>query len=162
MLEPDERQMLADLSGASFLSGFANGWWGRVEAPVPAWPTMLFWVAAAPRPKAPSRFHLILDCRNYPAQAPTGTFWDPATERQLDGGKWPKGTGQVQAVFNPDWEAGRALYHPLDRVSMAKHQQPSNSWLDKYPGYVWKGERNVTRYLTMVYRLLQSSEYADV
>ncbi len=158
MIEPDERQMVADLQGASFLSGFANGWWGRVEEPVPTWPAMLFWVVAVARPSAPDQFHLRVDCRNYPTEAPTGTFWDLATGEQLAAAKWPKGTGQVEAVFKPGWESGRALYHPLDRVAMQGH----SDWPGKYPGYVWKGDRNITRYLTMVHKLLQSSEYTGV
>lgn len=158
MVGPDERQMIGDLRGASFLDGVSRGWWGRVERPVPAWPAMLFWVAASPRPGAPDQFVLNLDCRNYPTEPPTGTFWDLETGQQLAGAKWPKGTGQVHAVFNPGWENGRALYHPLDRLSMQKH----SDWPGRYPMHVWKGDRNITRYLTMVYRLLQGSEYAGV
>jgi hypothetical protein len=100
---PDERQMLADLEGASFLSGNANGWWGRGEKPVLDWPTMLFWIAAADRLGAPARFHLKLECQGYPTAAPTGTFWDPENQQQLGASNWPKVTGQVLAVFNHGW-----------------------------------------------------------
>jgi hypothetical protein len=159
MTEPDKRAMQTDLTGASFLSGVANGWWDHVEDSAPDWPTMIFWVAAAKRDKAPDRFYLKLNCKNYPTDSPTGTFWDPETKEQLAGRKWPKGSGQVSAVFNPTWENGVALYHPLDRFPMGSHQTGSNDWRVKYPQHVWKGDRNVTRYLTMVYRLLNSSEY---
>jgi hypothetical protein len=158
MLEPAERLMLADLAGPSFLSGAAEGWWGRVQEPVLAWPAMLFWVAAAPRPRGPERFVLRLDCGDYPTVSPTGAFWNLKAGEPLAPAQWPKGTGQVEAVFKSGWESGRALYHPLDRVSMQKHAD----WPAKYPAYVWRGERNVTRYLAMVHRLLQSSEYTGV
>jgi hypothetical protein len=159
MTEPDRRAMEIDLAGASFLSGVASSWWGHVEEPVPEWPHMLFWVAAAKRDKGPARFYLKLDCKGYPAVSPTGTLWDPETKQLLAATKWPKGTGQVHAVFQSAWENGSALYHPLDRVSMGKHLTATNDWRVKYPGHVWKGDRNVTRYLTMVHRLLNSSEY---
>jgi hypothetical protein len=158
MTEPDKRNLEADLDGASFLSGVANAWWGRLEQPATEWPIVLFWVAAAARTGAPDRFHLRLDCANYPTESPQGTFCDPATGEQLAAAQWPKGTGQVEAVFKSGWENGQALYHPLDRLSMQKHPE----WPAKYPGYVWKGDRNVTRYLTMVHRLLNSSEYTGV
>ncbi len=108
MTEPDKRAMETDLTGTSFLSGVANGWWDHVEDSAPDWPTMIFWVAAAKRDKAPDRFYLKLNCKNYPTDSPTGTFWDPETKEQLAGRKWPKGSGQVSAVFNPTWENGVA------------------------------------------------------
>lgn len=158
MVDPGERQMALDLEGGPYLSGCGSGWWERVDKPVPAWPMMLFWISAAKRPNGPDRFVVRLDCVDYPREAPTGTMWDLETDQQLAAAKWPKGTGNVQAVFNPGWEGGRALYHPLDRVAMRGH----GDWPTKYPCYVWKNDRNVTRYLTMVFRLLQSSEYTGV
>lgn len=158
MEQPDERQMLADLEDAPFLIGQSLGRWGRIEVPVPPWPTMIFWVAAAERVNSPRRFYLRLDCAGYRIESPTGTFWDPGTKEMLAHCLWPKGIGRVKAVFRVDWEGGTRLYHPFDRISMQKH----SNWSREYPHLVWTRDHSIADYLAVIHGLLNSKEYTGV
>ena len=119
---PDKRALDADLEDAPFRIGVANGFWGLTDAEFqPGWPYAVFWVASAPRPNAPDRFYVRLDCQGYPGQAPTGTFYDPKAEDALAVDRRPKGRERVGKVFRTDWENGRAFYHPYDRVAASSH-----------------------------------------
>lgn len=155
---PDQRRLEGDLLDAPFLAGVAAGHWGLADAdlaPEVVWPQAVFWVGAAPRKGSPSRFHLRLDCQGYPSP-PTGTFWDPVTRQQLIAVSWPKGRGQVTAVFRTDWEGGRALYHPFDRVAAGGH----GDWRTKYPHLVWDPAiHTIVDFLGMVHDLLNRGDY---
>jgi hypothetical protein len=155
---PDERQMKADLEDTPFLIGQDKYRWGRVESPLPAWPKMLFWVAAPKREKGPERYYLKLDCAGYPARPPTGGLWDPQTKLTLTADKWPKGTKRVEDVFKFGWRNGEALYHPLDRVSWDAHPD----WPAKYQSLAWTRNHTIVDFLLMVHGLLNSSEYTGV
>jgi hypothetical protein len=156
---PDRRALDADLEGAPFRIGVANGFWGLAAAELqPDWPLVVFWVAAAPRPGAPGRFHLRLDCRGYPGQAPTGTFYDPDAKGPLAFDRRPKGRGRVEKVFRTDWEAGRAFYHPYDRVAASGHAD----WTRENPHWAWTRDRSIVDLLDVLHDLLGSSEYTGV
>ncbi len=162
MKPPDQRAFEADIEGGAYQIGMANGQWGRAEpALVPAslaWPLVIFWVAAAPRPNAPDRFYVKLDCAHYPSQAQTGNFWDPMTAGMLAGEKRPKGTGQVAMVFRTDWEGGKAFYHPYDRVAAASH----GDWAARYPRRIWSNKHTIVDLLSELHDLLHSHEYTGV
>jgi hypothetical protein len=154
---PDQRRFEADLEDGPFLAGMAAGRWGRPDASLVetvAWPKAVLWVAAAPRKDSPDKFHLLLDCEGYPSQSPTGSFWDPAIRQQLASANWPKGKGQVAAVFRP----GGAFYHPYDRVSASGHKD----WPAKYPHLLWDGTRTIVDFLGVIHGLLNSTDYTGV
>lgn len=160
---PDQRRFQADIQDGPFLAGVADGRWGRPDDIMTAgiaWPQVLLWVAAAARNGSPDRFYLLLDCQGYPGQGPTGAFWDSANRCPLPAASWPKGKGQgqVAAVFRPDWEGGRALYHPFDRVTAGKHAD----WPAKYPHLLWDGRRTILDLLGMVHGLLNCNDYQGV
>ena len=157
---PDERQMIADLNGAPYILGESRGRWGRPEKPVLNWPTMIFWVSAAPREKGPDRFFLGLNCEGYPVRSPTGGFCDPDKGDILAADKWPKGTNRVADVFQFGWRNGAALYHPQDRVTWDAH--PQAEWRQKYASLAWTRDHTIADYLQMVHELLNSSEYIGV
>ena len=56
-----------------------------------AWPSVYFWMAAAPRTGAPDRYYVALNLSGYRSVPPTGPFWDPVKKQVLERGKWPKG-----------------------------------------------------------------------
>ncbi len=162
-LPPDQRRFDADLREAPFLAGVADGRWDVADRSVASgldWPLVLLSVTAAPRDASPDRFYLLLDCQGYPAEGPTGAFWDPNKRAPLPSAAWPKGKGQgqVAAVFRPDWEGGRAIYHPFDRLTASKHAD----WPSKYPRLLWGGSRTIVDYLGMVHGLLNSNDYRGV
>ena len=155
MISPAQRQMNVDLEDTPFLIGHEKGRWGRVESPVPDWPTMLFWVTPAKRQTGPERFYLKLDCDGYPTRSPTGGLWDLSMQSTLVQDKWPKGTNRVEDVFKFGWRNGLALYHPLDRVSWDAHPE----WPGKYQSLAWSRDHTIVDFLLMVHGLLNSSEY---
>ena len=95
MEKPDQRLFEEDLLSAEFRSGAAKGQWGVPGPDVLSenlpWPNRVLWLAAAPRDKAPDRFHICLDLAGYRSVSPTGTFWDPSTKAALEVSKRPKG-----------------------------------------------------------------------
>src|SRR5262249_20448351 len=149
----DQRRLELDLQDGPFLAGVADGRWGQPDEPLVeglAWPQVVLWVAAAAREGSPDRFHVLLYCAGYPSRSPTGTFWDAATRRPLAGANWPKGKGQVSAVFRP---AG-AFYHPYDRASAAGH----TDWPAKYPHLLWDGTRTIVDFLGVIHDLLNRGD----
>lgn len=166
MQPPDQRLFEADLSSADFRSGVLKGWWGEGEAQVRpdtlAWPSVILWIDAAERQGAPDRYHLALNCAGYRTASPTGAFWDPTAKTILDKQKWPKGkpNSRFAKVFRTDtWQhAGRAFYHPYDRVAISDHRQ----WHREQPHLVWDDKHTIVDYLEEFRALLQSGEYLGV
>jgi len=161
---PDHRLFEADVAEAEFLIGAGKGFWGLAASDLrPAdvvWPKRILWLAAAPRPNAPDRFHLLLDLTGYRAASPTGAFWDPATKAALTLERWPKGKGgsRFAKVFRTDWEGGRAFYHPYDRFAAQSHTQ----WATEQPHLIWSARLTIVDYLAEFHGLLQGSDYVGV
>jgi hypothetical protein len=161
MERPDQRLFEEDLRSAEFQSGAIRGLWGLPEgALLPAdltWPSVILWITPATRTNAPDRFFVRLDASGYRSVPPTGTFWDPATRAALEFGKRPKGrpNSRVAKVFRTDWEGGRALYHPYDRVAAQSHAK----WVAEQPHLVWTANHTIVDYLTEIHGLLNSGDY---
>src|SRR6478752_7004997 len=113
MQHPDQRLFDDDLLSVAYRTGVMRGRWDRSHGGLPSvdllWPTVIFWIAAAPRAGAPDRFFVRLDAGGYRSVPPTGTFWDPATTAALEFTKRPKGKpdSRVAKVFRTDWESAR-------------------------------------------------------
>lgn len=163
MKKPDQRAFDADIEDADFQIGVTKGMWGLADATqLPeslVWPKAVLWVAAAPCPKAPERFYLVLDLDNYRAAAPTGPFWDMEAKIVLPPVKWPKGKpgSRVAKVFRTDWNVN-ALYHPYDRVAATSHDQ----WKSEQPHLIWDSQHTIVDYLTEIHGLLNSGDYIGV
>lgn len=159
-VDPAQRLMAADLQSPEFLAGAAEGLWGQVTDPAPAWPLVLFWIAVPPRPSAPERMHLLLNAAGYRATPPTGTFGDPETGQPLDLTRRPKGRehSRFARVFRTDWEGGRAFYHPYDRVAANSH----GDWAANMPRKVWTPQHSIVDYLDEFHALFQSEDYLGV
>ena len=155
---PGSRRLRADLADVPFLIGADEGRWGLVGDPADAWPDVTFWVAAAGRPASPERFGLRLNFEDYPARGPSGCFWDVDAGTWLPPTDWPKGSGRVAEILRRDWAIDRrkrALYHPLDGVTLSTH----GGWQQTHAADVWRRDRDVSHYLDMVHRLLNSNDY---
>lgn len=147
-MPPDESSLCADLASARFLSGEDRGRW---QFRILQWPHLFVDVRA----KDGRDFTLRLDCSGYPANPPTGTFWDMATGSRLSFDKWPAGGERIQLAFKCGWKDGNALYIPCDRESIAGH----DAWVSQYPQMIWNSSRGITMYLEIVHSLLQSRDY---
>ena len=164
MEKPDQRVFDDDLLSAEFRSGSAKGQWGIPDPEVlpenVSWPNRIFWLAAAPRNKAPDRFHVCLDLTGYRSVPPTGTFWDPSTKATLEISKRPKGKpgSRFAMVFRTDWNNGSAFYHPYDRVAAQGHTE----WPKQQPHLVWTCNNTIVDYLEEFYSLLNCGDYVGV
>lgn len=165
MSPPDQRAFEADLEEADFCIGIAKGFWGLAEQevlpPGLGWPKVVLWVKATARPNAPAQFNVLLDCTNYRAVSPTGTFWDPETKQFLATQKRPKGKpgSRVAQVFRTDWNNGTAFYHPYDRVASQTHP----GWSNEYHHLIWDSTSTISDFLQVVlYDLLNSEDYIGV
>lgn len=144
----DRAALERDLAAAPFREGAARKRWRLVEV---AWPHVLIGVAA----RDGREFVLRLECCGYPAQPPTGGFWNTGRQGFLDQNEWPKGDDVFQSVVRWDWRNGAAIYFPLDRVSRAGHPD----WTAAHPHLAWNPARGIVQYVAEVHRLLNSRGY---
>ena len=152
---PSERLLEEHLAGGRFRVGVDRGQWrivGELE-----WPNILIAVSAAPRERGPAEFVLRFDLTDYPTRAPTATPWDLGANVLLAQAQRPKGE-RVGRAFRADWEGGRALYTPYDRVALDSHP----NWRTQYPRYVWDPAKTIAFYLRNVHELLNDDDYQGV
>lgn len=114
-------------------------------------------IRAGIREGGPEWIVLRFELRDYPTRAPTGTPWNRQTGLRLEAQLRPKGE-RASMAFRSDWEEGRALYTPYDRVALESHPQ----WAQTYPLHAWHPKRTLVFYLECVYELLNDSEYVGV
>ncbi|HVB16642.1 MAG TPA: hypothetical protein VNF04_08930 [Stellaceae bacterium] len=161
MKPPDQRLFEEDLESVGFLDGVLKGCWAMAETGLLpenlAWPNVILWIAAAPRPNAPSKFYFALNAAGYRAEPPTGTFWDTSTKKTLEFAKRPKGRpdSRVAKVFRTDWENGIALYHPYDRHAAKTHSE----WAKALPHLVWDSNHTIVDFVEEFHSLLHSGDY---
>lgn len=147
-MTPDRVALERDLSAAPFKEGVARGRWRLVDVD---WPYLLVAIMA----RDAREFVLRLDCCGFPAQPPTGGFWDISDKRYLLENEWPKGDDVFQSVIRWDWRQGAALYFPLDRVSRTGHPD----WISTHPHLTWDQAMGLIQHISEVHRLLNSRGY---
>ena len=166
MLSPDHRLFEEDLRSAPYRMGAMKGLWGQAGADaIPdgtGWPTVYFWMAAAPRTEAPDRFYVALDLGGYRSVSPTGAFWDPTTKAPLEFSKWPKGKSgsRFAMVFRTTGfnGCGKAFYHPYDRVARIGHDE----WPRQQPHLIWNDMHTIVDYLEEIQSLFMTGDYLGV
>ena len=154
IIAPDERAVRAALKSAVFQSGVDSGRWRLVSFD---WPVGVFAVSAAPRNNSPAEYGLRIDFTGYPQQAPTAEPWSLERGERLAPYERPKGE-RAAATFRCDWEQGRALYAPWDRIALTTHP----NWVSQYKAYAWHPGRNVVFFLRCVHDLLNNDDYLGV
>ena len=151
---PDELAVGAALDSGAFQSGVDDGRWRLVEF---EWPIGVFAVSATRRDNSPTEFGLRIDLSGYPQQAPTAEPWSIDRRERLTAAERPKGERAAE-VFRSDWEHGRALYAPWDRVGLAAH----SDWASQHRAYAWHPGRDLAFFLRRVYDLLNDDDYLGV
>jgi hypothetical protein len=152
---PSEKLIRQHLAGGRFRAGVDRGDWRIVNEL--DWPQLVIAIRAAPRASGPVEFALRFDLSDYPTRAPTAAPWDLETNTQLAAAKRPKGH-RVGMAFRADWEGGRALYVPYDRVALESHP----AWATQYARYAWNPTKNITFYLRNVHELLNDDDYQGI
>ena len=154
-ISPDERVFRDHVSSARFQEGVGRGRW-RVVGDI-VWPVVLVAVSAGPRDNAPSEYVLRFNLTGYPETAPTATPWNPTTGCVLEQGLRPKGK-RMGHVFRTDWEDGRALYAPFDRVGLQSHPK----WRTQHPRRAWDSSRDLTWLLQILHEMLNNDDYTGI
>ena len=155
-----------DLASDAFQEGCVRGRWGLMDdakrlpgVPAIAWPNVVIWIAAAPRPNSPDRYNFNFDLEGYPAAAPTSHCWDPEARVVLPDPKWPRSRDSNELTFRPNWNgtARRALYAPWDRAARADGGHAE--WV-ALAGLIWNPEKHtIVHYLKLTHELLNAGHY---
>lgn len=146
-LAADHAKLLAHMEEAPFMIGVLNGRW---QLRTVGWPAVFVDVRA----RDGRGYTLRLDCSGYP-QAPTGAFWDVAGGAWLAAAQWPRTGARFGVALRSDWQGGTALYIPCDRNSIAGHEQ----WLQLHPAWAWDPKVGISRYLHVVWTMLNGEDY---
>ncbi|HVC77693.1 MAG TPA: hypothetical protein VND96_14370 [Candidatus Micrarchaeaceae archaeon] len=154
VIAPDERALKEHLKTPRFKQGVDGGRWRIVSLD---WPIVVAAVSAAPRESAPAEFFLRFELSGYPQAGPTAGLWDPSTGAQVTSDLRPKGD-RATLVFRGDWEGGRALYAPWDRVALGGHPD----WAQRHSQHAWNSRRDLAFYLANVSELLNAEDYLGV
>ena len=154
-MPPDERVLRQHVASARFQEGVDRGRW-QIVGDI-AWPVVMIALKAGPRDSAPSEYLLRFDLAGYPESAPTATPWNPTTGDVLESGLRPKGE-RVGHVFRTDWEGGRALYAPFDRVALNGH----SSWKTQHPQRVWDSSKDLAWLLQILHEMLNNDDYTGI
>jgi hypothetical protein len=151
---PDERAFRAHVDAGRFMTGVDRGRWELVEI---VWPTALINVSAAPRDGAPDHYLLRFDLSGYPTTAATAGLWNAEEQRLLTAAERPK-VRLTPSPFRDDWGNGQALYLPCDRIAIVGHA----NWAVEHPDELWDPAQGISKYLQIVYRLLNDDGYVGV
>jgi len=155
MMKPDQQLFACHLMEAPFLAGVDSGKWGlHGESAEIIWPTPIIWIEADKRFVPSGRIYLKVNMENYSAVGPTACPWDVGKNAGLENSLWPKGPGNISAVFNPGWK-NYALYAPCDRIAMEGHE----AWKAQFPRWWWQSTFTFVTYLEFVHRCLNPNDH---
>lgn len=155
VVRADERVFRAHLEDGPFLSGVDRGRWRPVSV---NWPFAVIAVSAAPRAGVPGEYAFRFELTNYPQCAPAARLWDAARDAPLEFKNYPTGRHRAQMAFRIDWNNGQALYLPCDRIAIQGHE----AWRTQHPSMIWSSADDITKYLRIIYDLLNSNDYTGV
>jgi len=150
----DERVFRYHLEQGAFKSGVAKGKWRLIKVD---WPNVLIAVSAAKREGAPDEFVFRFNLPGYPTSLPNAQPWSLEENSGLPAARWPTGRNRVPAAFNPSWNSA-ALYLPCDRLAIGGHE----GWLLAHPHLAWSSSDDITKYLNIIYELLNSEDYTGI
>ena len=148
-LAPDARAFSADIEGALFRLGEADGKWRLGKL---AWPFAWIDVTAAI-----GFFTLRFELSQFPTLPPTAQLWDAKADAPLAQQSWPRSQGgRIRDVFRADWQQGTALYLACDRVTIQTHP----GWVTQMPARLWRTDGSIVQYLEEVHVLLNSTDFS--
>ena len=148
-MRPDQLALEEDIHALPFRVGARKGKWAFKGI---RFPFALFYVAARTVPVGPTGFLLRAECSGYAGTAPTSQLWHGGADAPLSVDQRPRNAAGVMEAFK-EWQP--CLYHPVDRIALAQHE----NWRREYPDKIWPAGADITFLLETVYDLLHSSEY---
>ena len=150
VLDPSERQLLADLESAEFLNGVAAGAWRKVRYD---FPLLHIAISATGPDGSPLEFDFRFEVSSYPTQAPEVRIWDHDADTPLAPNLRPKGGHRVEQSFK-HW-GDDTDYRPWDRRT-----GPHNNNARTYPHLAWRPDRDLVFILEDLHALLNSNARA--
>ena len=144
-----------DLAAPDFHCGQIEGRWRHLTT---AWPFVVIAVSAQERTNSPPEFGFRFECSGYRQTPVTAQPWDTDANTPLPAPRWPSGNAIVKSVFRPDWNGGRCLYLPCDRLAIEGH----DNWKQQYPNRLWQPARGIICYLEQIHDLLNQSGYSGI
>jgi|GEM_PF-2980214 len=155
-MSPDQELFESHLTQGDFQKGVVLGYWGQTVMPSIAWPCIIIWIQAVPRPKSPDRYFFRFTLDGYPKEAPSAFVCDPRTGSEISPQEWPNGAGDVAMVFCVNnWENRKALYAPWDRAGLRCHPE----WKTTYAADAWSPRCSITHFLSRTHVLLNCDDY---
>ena len=148
----DEALFRSHLEGVTYRSGADRGRWGFPNGePAVEWPHCILWVQSDTRFAVSGQVTLRFTVDGYSATAPNAVPWDAEKNEAILGEKWPKGPGNISAVFKPSWKSG-GLYCPCDRLAIPGHE----TWKTQagMGQWWWTPDSSITLYLEFLHRSL--------
>jgi hypothetical protein len=145
-----EQRLVADLAAAPVQVGVARGWW---ELYPPEYPILGVRVTTSLRTYTPGVIGLRFETSGYPDQPVTACPWDFARNAMLGPDERPRG-GRAEMTFRTNWENGKALYLPCDRVAIAGH----TNWPAEHPDDLWDQAAGIAKYLELVHTILNEAD----
>jgi hypothetical protein len=155
-MEPDESLFKKHLEEALFQEGVEENRWGLVGTIQEInWPYVILWCKSTPHAGAGfNKYYFRFDLKNYPATAPTAIPWDIEKNQRLANELWPSWSERLRKVFNYNWNSGRSLYAPCDRLAMPLH----GKWAEKHYTYWWTSDSTIIKYLRFLESLLNETQ----
>lgn len=157
-MRPDTAIFHQHVIDAVFQTGVDKNMWAMVDEnpEYPTWPFIIIWIKAAIKKDRPDKYYFRFDLSGYPNIAPTACPWNSETNSRLENHLWPRGSKFIKNTFNYGWNPN-ALYAPCDRLAMPGH----DGWKTQFPDLWWQPSFKINVYLNFIYRLLNSSDYAN-
>lgn len=154
-MKPDLIYFQKHIKEAPFQIGVDEGYWGIYNNDLETtWPFIVIWVKARDMENLPDRYYFRFDLSGYPTIAPTACPWSVEGNTPLPPNDWPRGGRKTSSIFNPNWKSS-ALYIPCDRAAQPGH----DIWKQRHPELWWYNTDDITKYLSLLYRTLQSKDY---
>lgn len=144
-----------DLAAAEYRCGEIEGRWRHLGG---TYPFVLFAVSAAPRAGAPAEFVFRFDVAGYRQMPATAQPWDHTSNAPLHCARWPGGRAIIPSIFRPEWQEGRCLYLPCDRLSIVGH----DAWAHQHRDRLWNPKRGIICYLEQLHDLLNQGDYTGL
>jgi hypothetical protein len=146
-----EKRLCGDLAASPVQVGIMRGWWevDRLDYPI-----LDARIATSRRTYAHGWIGLRFETTGYPDQPVTACPWDFERDTVLAFDDRPVG-GRAQVTFRADWENGRALYLPCDRVAITGH----TNWPAEHPHDLWEPAVGIAKYLRLVHTILNEVDH---
>lgn len=149
-----QKRLNADLAADAVQVGVALGQWKILRS---EFPYVLVSFSTSRQTHLSGSVVVRFDCTDYPDRPATACAWNIDGDTPLSPDQRPRG-GRATMTFRSDWEGGRALYLPCDRMAIDSHPD----WANQYPHDLWDSTKGIAEYFQLVSTILTEADDAFV